>query len=275
MTKEKKKNCFIIMPISTPKDIADRYADTDHFKHVLECLFVPAIEKAGFKPIPPSAKGSDLIHAEIVKHLESDEMVLCDASTLNPNVFYEFGIRTSLNKPVAVVKDSNTPRLPFDTGIIHHHEYDAHLRTWNMERGIDQLSEHILDCHKNSEGKNSLWKYFGLQTDAQLNHGEQSATDNKLDLISMQLSALQNEKSESKKSDLLTPELWDALEKEYGSVCPDCRGDGYITVVLNGKESNIRCRRCDGIGLVAYSTSKIKKTSVNAGATDAVINPAT
>ena len=128
---ETKKTCFIIMPITTPDSFVEIYRDgKDHFKHVLECLFIPAVEKAGFEAIPPIAKGSDLIHAEIIKNLETADLVLCDMSCLNPNVFFEFGIRTSLNKPVSVVKDELTVNVPFDTGILNNKEYDSKLDTW-------------------------------------------------------------------------------------------------------------------------------------------------
>ncbi|MHC4569145.1 MAG: hypothetical protein ACYTE3_25720, partial [Planctomycetota bacterium] len=54
---EKKKTCFIIMPISTPVAVQESYRDgADHFRHVLQCLFVPGAERAGFKAIPPIAK---------------------------------------------------------------------------------------------------------------------------------------------------------------------------------------------------------------------------
>ena len=56
------KNCFVIMPISTPAEIASQYGDADHFKHVLDCLFRPAIQKAGLRPISPSVEGEHLIH---------------------------------------------------------------------------------------------------------------------------------------------------------------------------------------------------------------------
>jgi len=63
------------MPISTPKERLDRYdGDADHFDHVLDTLFVPAIEAAGLTPIPPKAAGSEIIHAEIIKNLASSEL---------------------------------------------------------------------------------------------------------------------------------------------------------------------------------------------------------
>ena len=102
--------------------------DADHFRHVLDHLFIPALEKIKMNPIRPIAEGSDLIHAEIIKNLEKADLVLCDASCLNPNVFYELGIRTALDKPVAIVRDDMTPKIPFDTTIINHHTYESALR---------------------------------------------------------------------------------------------------------------------------------------------------
>ena len=122
------KTCFIIMPISVPEEAVDTYRDgTAHFTNVLDCLFVPGVEGAGFTAIPPQAEGAEVIQADIIRNLETADLVLCDMSSLNPNVFFEFGIRTSLNKPVCVVKDDLTQRVPFDTGIINHHEYRSSL----------------------------------------------------------------------------------------------------------------------------------------------------
>jgi len=45
---EKKKTCFIVMPITTPESLYSNYnGDEDHFIHVMDCLFIPAIEAAG------------------------------------------------------------------------------------------------------------------------------------------------------------------------------------------------------------------------------------
>ena len=84
--------CFIIMPITTPEATVPRYGgDADHFEHVLDHLFVPAVERAGYEPIPPIAEGSDLIHARIITNLDEADLVLCDMSCLNPNVFLSLG----------------------------------------------------------------------------------------------------------------------------------------------------------------------------------------
>ena len=123
--------CFIIMPISTPETCVPLYqGDEDHFEHVLECLFIPAVEKAGFKAVRPAAKAAEVIQAVIIQNLEKADLVLCDMSTLNANVFFELGIRTALGKPVCLVKDDITQKVPFDTSIVNYYEYLSALPSW-------------------------------------------------------------------------------------------------------------------------------------------------
>ena len=161
------KECFIIMPLTVPETMFDKYRDgKEHFGHVLECLFMPAVEKADFKPVPPIAKGADLIHARIVKNLETAHLVLCDMSCLNPNVFFEFGIRTALNKPLCLVKDELVERVPFDADIINYDVYDSRLEPWNLPAEITKLAEHIKTSADRGKGGNDLWRYFGFKTEA-------------------------------------------------------------------------------------------------------------
>lgn len=212
------KSCFIIMPVTVPEIVKDRYRDgSEHFRHVLDCLLIPSVEKAGFNAIPPLARGSDLIHAEIIKQLETTDLVLCDMSALNPNVFFEFGIRTSLNKPVCVVKDDLTKHIPFDTGIINFHEYLSALEPWDLEKEISVLSEHIKASYDRSEGKNTLWKYFGLRVEASAYEGE-PGSDNKLDFISLQLgnmlSRLDDFEKKQNNSDLVVTKMDSVRDKD-------------------------------------------------------------
>jgi hypothetical protein len=161
----------------------------DHFRHVLQCLFKPGVEKAGYKPIPPIAKGSDLIHAEIINNLESADLVLCDMSCLNPNVFFEFGIRTSLNKPVCVVKDELTEKVPFDTVMLNYQEYKSTLEPWELDSEITKLAAHVKASAERSKGENTLWRHFGIRTAAGPYQGE-TGVDAKLDYLTMQMDSL-------------------------------------------------------------------------------------
>lgn len=186
-----KKKCFIIAPITTPPERVSLYGnDVDHCKHVIEHLLIPAAEGAGFEAVPPSAKGAELIHAEIVSKLQDASLVLCDMSGLNPNVFFELGIRTAMNKPVCVVRDDTTDRTPFDMAPINNHTYSSNLSTWIVPGEVEKLSAHI----KQSIGvtDNALWKYFGLRIKADSAERE-PGPEGKLDLLVSEIDALRRQ----------------------------------------------------------------------------------
>ena len=149
------------MPISVSQCMLDKYRDgTEHFRHVFECLFRPSVQKAGYRPVSPLAKGSDVIHAEIIRNLQTTEIVLCDLSCLNPNVFFELGIRVALNKPVCLVKDELAVKLPFDVTLLNHYEYRSSLESWQIEAEIAAIAEHLIHVVHQSVGQNALWKCF-------------------------------------------------------------------------------------------------------------------
>lgn len=159
--------CFIIMPITTPKSVVELYkGDKDHFEHVLHHLHIPAVETAGFDPIPPIAKGSDMIHKEIINNLETADLVLCDISMLNPNVFFELGVRTSLNKPVCLVKDEHIDNIPFDAGPINHLNYRSALHGWELQEDVSAIAQHAKDSFERSDGQNTLWRVLGMKSNA-------------------------------------------------------------------------------------------------------------
>jgi hypothetical protein len=150
------------MPVTTPAELASLYGDVDHFQHVLDHLFRPALEALSYEAWPPVARGSDLIHHEIIKQLDAADLVLCDMSTLNANVFFELGIRTALNKPVCVVKDNLTTRVPFDVGLVNYYTYEPVLKPWSLVDEIPRLKVHIAESANRSEGRNTLWRRLGI-----------------------------------------------------------------------------------------------------------------
>lgn len=118
--------------------------DMHHFSHVLEHLFTPAIRVVGMEAIQPIAKGSEIIHAEIIKNIEQSELVLCDMSTLNPNVVFELGIRIAVDKPVCMVRDDMTKEIPFDMNLINYHTYNSSQEPWTLDQEIERLTHHIM-----------------------------------------------------------------------------------------------------------------------------------
>lgn len=182
-TQKAGKTCFVAMPLTTPAFYTEKLNDSEHFPHVLAHLFVPALKEAGFTAIPPSARGTELIHAEIIRNLEQADLVLCDLSSLNPNVFFELGIRTSLDRPVTLVKDNFTPQIPFDLNAINTLTYDGSLAPWTLSVDVLRLTDHIENTIDSGNSGNSMWHYFGLTKRATPSEAGENPIEAKLDLL--------------------------------------------------------------------------------------------
>jgi hypothetical protein len=185
------KTCFVAMPVTTPASYADDLRDADHFGHVLEHLFIPALEQVGYAVIPPKMLGAALIHAEIIKHLEQADLVLADLSNHNPNVFFELGIRTSLDRPVVLVKDVRTAMVPFDLGTINVLTYDESLATWTLDEEIKRLAEHVRSVPVGDPSGNAMWRYFGLTKRG--GPAEAGSLEAKVDLLLAEITELRLE----------------------------------------------------------------------------------
>jgi hypothetical protein len=176
------------MPISTPAEKVPVYGgDIDHFEHVLAHLFVPALAEAGYDVVKPSVVNSEIIQAEIIRNLETADLVLCDISLWNANVFFELGIRVALDRPVAMVRDSETQGMPFDTAMISCHTYSAQLAPWSLADEIARLSNFVLSA--GGQDRNALWRHFGITQRSVPSDAGSSSIDEKVDLILQYVSA--------------------------------------------------------------------------------------
>jgi nucleoside 2-deoxyribosyltransferase len=155
-------------------------ANLEHFIQVAEHIFRPAVEAAGFEFRAPKSTSSEIIQAEIIENLTNADLVLCDISTLNANVFLELGIRIALNKPVAMVRDSHTTEIPFDTSMTNTHMYSGSLNVITVKKDITDLTTYIEVAKLQTQ--NAVWKHFGLTQRAQ-ETDPGSPEDAKLDLI--------------------------------------------------------------------------------------------
>jgi len=235
------------MPISTPKSLLSLYRDdSDHFTHILNHLFVPAIEKAGFEAILPKVEGADVIHAKIIKNIEQSDLVLCDMSALNPNVFFELGIRTAVDKPACMVVDDITVNVPFDTSIVNYHTYKSSIDPWILSSEIEKLYSHILATKVDGE-RNPLWRYFGLSAKAQFSEKE-TGIEAKIDLMNMRLNGLARQLSdrgqpsrgssgdeEQDPAFRLYEKLSDIVRKAGFRINSGIGGPGVLTLKIDGE----------------------------------------
>lgn len=183
--------CFIAMPITVHDDEVSLYRDPEHWAHVMDLLFIPAIKAAGFTPIVPTASGTSMIHGRIVRHLVEADLVLCDLSQHNPNVLFELGVRTSLDKPVALVKDEHLG-LPFDIQGLNTHHYAGNLHAWTLQTQVAELTHHIKETVSTSSGANPLWQHFGIAIAASGPTSNSTPLDAKLQLLLERLEHLEH-----------------------------------------------------------------------------------
>lgn len=193
------------MPITTHPHEVERYnGDLQHWMHVMRTLFVPAIEAAGFEPIEPAAQGSDMIHGRIIEHLATADMVLCDLSSHNPNVFFELGVRTALDKPIALVVDEHT-KLPFDLNGLNTQTYASTLLGWELADQTKVIGDHLVAAVASCSGANPMWRRFGLNMTAERPSQEGSATDARIELILDELSDIRQEQRRQRSDEALSP----------------------------------------------------------------------
>lgn len=112
--------------------------DAAHWADVL-AIIESAAKEAGYEArLVSDTFESNLIHKEILQNIYHDEVVVCDVSGRNPNVFFELGIRMATQKPTVIVKDDETD-YPFDTGPNRYIGYPRDLRHPKMEQFRNNL----------------------------------------------------------------------------------------------------------------------------------------
>src|SRR4051812_28804270 len=106
------KECFVIMPIRL--EGSDEHA---HFKALYEYTIKPTVMALGYSVVRADevTKGG-AITRDVVERLATSALVIADMTDLNPNVFWELGVRHALNAvgTVTLLDENRTKDIPFD-----------------------------------------------------------------------------------------------------------------------------------------------------------------
>lgn len=133
------KSCFVIMPFS--EKLSNR--PKGFFDEVFESLIKPAAEAAGFDVQTANKDGSDVIQSTIINELIDAELVVADLTDHNPNVLFELGVRMAQEKPVAIIKTSDTGRIFDVDNILRVFEYSQNLWTSTIKHDVPRLEGHL------------------------------------------------------------------------------------------------------------------------------------
>lgn len=155
---EKKKTCFVIMPIA---DVAGY--DTGHFTRVYKHLITPACEAAGFKPVrSDDVSSSHMIVVDILQKIVESDIAICDLSGRNPNVLYELGLRQAFNKKTVLIKDNKTDNI-FDVQGFRYSPYDQALRIDNVNNEISKISNALKETFDATNDINSIVQLLQIE----------------------------------------------------------------------------------------------------------------
>ncbi len=105
-------HAFVVMPFGKKKGANDVLYD---FNAIYEELIKPALILAGFEPFrADEATQSGDILTDMFQELLLADLVVCDLSIDNANVFYEVGIRHAFRKRGVIHIQSGRAYMPFD-----------------------------------------------------------------------------------------------------------------------------------------------------------------
>lgn len=112
MNTENQKTAFVIMPFGKKVDIKGTLID---FDVVYQDIIQEPLEALGYKPVRcDEIKEAGTIHQDMFRHIATDELAIVDITTLNPNVFYELGVRHALKPALTILIQQRGAIVPFN-----------------------------------------------------------------------------------------------------------------------------------------------------------------
>ena len=137
------KTCFVVMPFGERTDAG---GDAIDFDDVYEFLIKPPLDQLKIDVFRcdkiPSSRS---LHREMLRHILADDLVIVDITTLNPNVFYELGVRHALRRSGTILLRRRGTKSPFNIQGMRAFEYDLDMRSVaEAHQTLLRAAEHAL-----------------------------------------------------------------------------------------------------------------------------------
>lgn len=140
-TEPTQKTCFVVTQIGEKGSPERIHADWV-FDEILSPLFERKYKDFKLVRADKISKPG-LIDAQIIGYLASSELVVADLTNLNPNVFYEIGIRHAARKPIIHMHEENQ-KIPFDVTLFRSLPFS--LREPSELRAARSSLEELIDA---------------------------------------------------------------------------------------------------------------------------------
>ena len=129
------KKAFVLMPFKEP------------YNSYYPIIFKPALEAAGY-----SVKRADDLYAphpimlDVQNSILDADLILCEMSERNPNVFYELGLAHAIGRP-AVLVSRNEEDIPFDLRAVRVILYDYRQAGWEakLREAITKAADAVMN----------------------------------------------------------------------------------------------------------------------------------
>lgn len=162
MTKvaEKRKTCFVVGPIGS--DASDTRTNADWLLWgIIQPVFKEHFED--FEVLrSDTITAPGMIDVQMITHLINADLVIADMSELNPNAFYEMGIRHMTSKPIVHMFEAGT-RIPFDVASYRAIEYKTE-KIGDLEVAKERLRGAIAETLKpDYKVQNPVIRAIGVQ----------------------------------------------------------------------------------------------------------------
>jgi hypothetical protein len=133
-------NCFVIMPFGDRKDAEGKVTE---FDTVYEYIIEKAVDAAGLKSIRcDKIEASGSLHEMMISNIFDAKVAVVDITNLNPNVFYELGVRHALADRVTVIIRREGTQIPFNIHGMNAIEYEP-TRPASVDNAIKKITSFI------------------------------------------------------------------------------------------------------------------------------------
>jgi hypothetical protein len=123
----KTRTSFVIMPFGERTDVGGQQIN---FDDVFEFLIKPPLEQLKVKVFRcDKILSTGSLHREMLRHVFEDDLAIVDITTLNPNVFYELGVRHTLRRSGTILLRRKGTENPFNIQGMRAFEYDLDMRS--------------------------------------------------------------------------------------------------------------------------------------------------
>lgn len=134
----RRRRAFVAMPYGTKDDFAKRRKID--CESVFRRLLVPALEDADLDWERADRQvDSGIIHVGMIEALANADVVIVDTATLNPNVFYELGLRHAFADKTTILIGPSDQKPPFDVAPVRHVQYDLDGATLGEAAALEAM----------------------------------------------------------------------------------------------------------------------------------------